>query len=190
MRCICQGIRFFHLYIGHCEYSTFSPPLCALIYLSSFHTLFFSSAFPTSHLCIPTFATLALLIILGLLPLHFTFLFLSFSAFPYILPPFLDRCNALQFLCSPLMSTHCTCFHVILSNCHLRPVSSCCTLCDFNSEPSIMSSRQSPGVAGPPLPRPAPAWPCQLAAGPLPALHLHHCLLQHLERSQDVWKGN
>lgn len=56
--------------------------------------------------------------------------------------------------------------------------------------PSNAPPPQAPGAAGPPLSRPPPAGFYQLATGSLPALHLHHRLLQHLEGSQDVWEGN
>lgn len=56
--------------------------------------------------------------------------------------------------------------------------------------PFLVFSFQPAGVAGPSLPRSARVGLYQLATGFMSALHLHHCLLQHLERSQDVWKGS
>lgn len=182
-------------------YLYYSPLLCTFSYLLiffccsslsaiylSFHALSISSAFQTfqhpfypplslySHIVLSSLSLLIILHIL-LLPLyrlpspalfHFSLIFMT----PYISCRFL--------LC-----------HLSISN---RLDYSLCTpfiLTSQSQHPScLVSSLQSPGVAGPPLPRSAPAGLCQLAAGPLPALHLHHHLLQHLERSQDVWKGN
>lgn len=144
------------------------------------------------YLCILTFSCLLYHLFLHILLLPLTMPFLYSCSFPNSYPLFLDSHDSPNILSSRLTSSYYAIslfFHYCLFL--VSPLSSTLTSPLMLNIPScLISSLQSPGVAGPPLPRSAPAGLCQLAAGPLPALHLYHRLLQHLERSQDVWKGN
>lgn len=106
---------------------------------------------------------------------------------PSLFPLFFDFSQQLLVLSSYAIISPCA---ILLT--FLLSLSIPCVLSLHPLRPHVptLTSLQSPGVEGPPLPRSTPAGLCQLAAGPLPALHLHHRLLQHLEGSQDVWKGN
>lgn len=55
--------------------------------------------------------------------------------------------------------------------------------------PIFCSPFQAPRAADPPGEGPGRPGGHQLAADPLPPLHLRHRLLQHLERGQNLWKG-
>lgn len=195
---VCKGLGSIILILNKALYCI---PLFFSFFISCCSFLYHISFLPCSilFLCFPNF--------LSTLSWYTHILLSCLSLLYYSSPPFYLPSPALFFLplfhFSLISTTPPIFYSYAISLCAFSQIFllslsiPCLPLCTFfalTSPPQhascLVSSLQSPGVAGSPLPRSAPAGLCQLAAGPLPALHLHHRLLQHLEGSQDVWKGN